>query len=141
MMKLKELVGEHMLDTAAVIGTMGPDPESSQSDNRRVISFGLDGKTFTAIEEDLGAGRSSLDRIAVEDGHTEALQGATLVSRPVIITHQDNASQEPHGVDDWDIIVVTDRDTAHIWLRLGTEGVNDDYPSCIFDWTPAMTVV
>lgn len=130
--ELSDLVGTHILDTAAVMTVLPPE-DASWGEERSCASFGMDGKTYTAIEDPNDGYRSYLSAITVDEGHTEALIGASPIGRKVVCTHEDCA---PAGgfEDGRDLLTVTDAKTGHVWMVLGTTNTDDYYPCCVLEW-------
>ena len=129
--ELKDLAGAHLLDTAAIVSTL--PPQDSWFDERVCVSFGMDGKTYTAIEDPSDGYRSYLSGITVQDGHSELLKGASAIGRKVVATHEDS---EPDGEYERgrDLLTITDAETGHVWLVIGTKNTDDYYPYCVLEW-------
>lgn len=133
-MELSDLVGRHMLNTAAVL----TETNNRYGENEDILCIGIDGKTFTFAENADDGYRSYLREIECEDGlYGPKLVGATIINRPVWI---DYISVGNGGVTDWggsgesDLIKITDEYTGHVWAFIGTINTDDYYPSCVLSW-------
>ena len=125
-MNLSDLVGEHILDTAAVMGLENRHDSEGIVD---YIAFGMDNKTYKFYENPDDGYRSYLGDIEVKDGITSDLKLASLIVRYVMI--------EYHSTDEdgyaCEMITVTDQETGHLWMRIGTRNTDDYYPCCVFE--------
>jgi len=113
---LKDLVGDHTLDFAAVTDSLG--------DGTGIVQFFMDGKTFTAVEDPDDGYRSFLEGIYVGPNNKYLL--APPINREVRATHEDS--------DQRDLLTITDIETGHVWLEIGTEDTDDWYPYCVMHW-------
>lgn len=130
-----DLVGIHTLDTAFVMSVLPEDPDGWADRRAQVVSFGMNGKTYSAAEDPSDGYRSSLDYIEEHEGHTEALKGAALVGRKVKIVHV--TQPDIHSYDDGcDILRFVDVDTYHVWGEIGTANSQDYYPRFVLSWNP-----
>ena len=93
----------------------------------------MDGKTYAAIEDPCDGYRSYLEGIYVEDGHSDLLKCASPVRRKVIATYEDCSPKGgyEHGRD---LLTITDAETGHVWLIIGTKNTDDYYPYCVLEW-------
>jgi hypothetical protein len=122
---MDSLVGRHFLNTAAILGRYKKGFGYS-ADEADTLSIGIDGNTYTFFEDPSDGYRSYMGDIEVIAHLTDALKGAALVNREVIIR------DDPRK--DKDIIEIIDATTGHIWARLGTDNYDDYYPTCILEW-------
>lgn len=117
------LLGTHVLDTAAVESTVAGHPDSASH-----FSFGMGGRVYTATEDPSDGYRSYCEKIVVSDDKT-LLKGAAPLGRVVHVTQE-----IPDKYRNCDILVFTDAETGHVWMRLGTDNTDDYYPFCVFEW-------
>ena len=131
---LHELTGRRVLNTAAVMATI-PDttyPWRDIGDTIDIMSIGIDGNTYTFVEDGNDGYRSYMGAVEVEPGlNSTKLTGASLINRDVWINYIER-SAEYSGV--CDIIQIVDMATSHIWAVLGTDNTDDYYPSCVMQW-------
>lgn len=133
--KLEDLVGRHMLDVAMVMSRL-PVDDDDWSEEVDVMSFGMDGKTYTATEDADDGYRSMLGSLEVEDGHTTAILSGTHIEREVEIKYFSKYPDTKPCNHEWcDIIRIIDVQTKHIWLELGTDHSDKYYPFCIMRWS------
>lgn len=128
-MELKDLIGLHEL-SGVDMGKMPAKEEWYSSEECETISFVLDGKTYTAIEDPSDGYRSNMRDIAeggveVQNRFTPQLVMCALYER----TPDDYATEN-------DILVMTDVVTGKAVLRVGTANTDDYYPYWVAEWSP-----
>lgn len=122
---ISDLVGRHILTTAAIFSEI----PYGRNESKQCVSVGIDGNTYTFVEDPNDGYRSYLEEVLVEPGINEKLALAPLINREVLIVHYEgNASRQD------DLIQIYDMDTGHLWSRIGTENTDDYYPYCILEW-------
>lgn len=128
---LKSLVGKHTLDWAAVSttietkGLFGTDPANA-------IAWGMDGRTYLAVEDPDDGYRSYLDEVLVFEGKNDFLDGASPVGREVVVLHTGRGQYSGKA----DVIEIYDTEDGHLWAVIGTENTDDYYPYCVLQWNP-----
>lgn len=121
LIKMQSLVGKHILS--------GVDMEKIKACNgyedAQSISFVLDNKTYTAIEDPSDGYRSSLDRLIESDRN--------IINKfqpiPVFVVY-DTQGGCSELLDFYDI------ENGKCILQIGTENTNDYYPYFIAYWQP-----
>lgn len=127
-MQLEDLIGPHKLTYAARTDIKHPFDY-----DKDCIVWGMDGKIYMAIEDINDGYRSSLGLIFVADGDMYELSSyPEFINRNVIVRHV--TKSEYYGVSD--IVEFIDIETGHLWMRLGTDNIDDYYPSFIAQWYP-----
>ena len=126
-MKLKDLVGEHILDAVDFDSTevnRWGDLEDSQ-----VCRFRLDGNTYVAIEDPSDGYRSSMDEIRIDKKSSmkNIFGGVAVVG-----VHRTTGS---YG-DKNDVLELIDIKTGGVVLEVGTDSVDDYYPSFVARFHP-----
>jgi len=122
------ILGKHVLDTAVIESVITHENTYYEDSNR--FAFGLDGKVFVATEDPSDGYRSYLKSFEVTDD-TSFIKGAAPIKRKVLVTRM---SDDYNSVND--VLVFTDVETGHIWMRIGTANTDDYYPYCVLDWHP-----
>lgn len=134
-MELKDLVGEHLLDSVDFsneqVKTWGDEFEACQ-----VMRFRLDGKVYTATEDPDDGYRSSMSQITVGDWWM------TNVFTPVRVVGRHRTVYEYGGSSD--VLELVDVGTGKTVIEVGTDNDNDNdddyYPSFVANFDPtAMT--
>lgn len=121
-MELKDFVGKHQFS--------GVDYAEDGHDGAINIIFCIDGVTYLA-QEDLDDGyRSYMDELKVSEKPCKN----TFEPQEVICEHV-NKSESWLG-EDSDILLIKNAKTGELILKIGTEDVNDYYPSCVMEYHP-----
>ncbi len=120
---LSDLTGKHVLDFAAMESSIVENGEDCN-----VVSWGMDGCTFVAVEDPDDGYRSYLSCISRHTGKHQSINGAAPIGRPVTIRHLDEYNK--------DMIEIIDVSTGHLWARIGTDNTDDYYPYCVLEWNP-----
>lgn len=127
-MELKDLIGEHMLDAVDFsneqVKTWGDEFEACQ-----VMRFRLDGKCYIATEDPDDGYRSSMRELAVS---YDAEMKNVFSPLKVIGRHRTEGS---YGDQD-DVLELIDAVTGQTVLEVGTESVDDYYPSFVASFHP-----
>jgi len=114
-MELKDLVGRHMF-SGIEEGQIGQDCNT--------IKFTLDSIHYMAVEDPNDGYRSYLSDVVITD------EAPKYVFPPVpVVCTTDN-------IIDNDILEFYDIITHSLVLRIGTENLDDYYPTCIIDYYP-----
>jgi len=116
LVEFKDLVGDHILNTACI--------QHSFDDGRGVVEFNMGCKTYTAIEDPDDGYRSYLEGLYI--GPLKDLT-ASIINRKVRATHECSERR--------DLLTLTDVETGHVWLVIGTEDTDDYYPYCVMQWS------
>lgn len=119
-MKLEDLKGEHMF--SGVDYTSGKDGEIN-------ILFCLDGVTYIAEEDPDDGYRSYMKELRVSETQCRN----TFKPERVFCDYTDKSTF--YGGDS-DILVIKNPLTANVILKIGTEDVDDYYPSCVMEYHP-----
>lgn len=121
-MELKDFVGKHQFS--------GVDYAEDGYGGAINIIFCIDGVTYLA-QEDLDDGyRSYMDELEVSKKPCRN----TFEPEEVICEHIDK-SKDYFGYDS-DILLIKNAKTGELILKIGTEDVNDYYPSCVMEYHP-----
>lgn len=131
-MELKDLVGPHKMLVAA-----RPDARHPFSTDKEGLVWFLetDGKdrVFMAFEDNNDGYRSQMGPLFVADGDAyEILNGPDYIRRDVVGRHVTQGEYSGEA----DILELIDTQTGHTWLRVGTENIDDYYPSFVAAWFP-----
>jgi hypothetical protein len=110
-MEFKHLLGKE-------VGFCGID------DTRVCLSYDGERHAYHVVEDPDDGYRSMLKEIV-----EVPLDGLIFFSRPI-------ATVRVVSDDDIDGYQLVDVDDGHVWLRFGTEGYDDYYPTFVFDYTP-----
>lgn len=125
-MELKDLVGPHKMLYAARTDVAHPfDP------GKAGIAFVLDDVQYLAFEDDNDGYRSQMGALFSAPG-AGCLWSPDYIQRDVVCRHV-TTSQYGDGAD---ILEVIDAKNGHLWMRVGTDNIDDYYPSFIADWFP-----
>ncbi len=126
-MELKDLVGERVLDCAAIIIT---NPFNSDGSG---IAFFMDGMAYLALEDLNDGYRSDMGAIltGAATAYSMGAENYELINRPVTCRHL-----QQRGGKGCDILEIIDKETDHVWLRVGTENTDDYYPYFVGTWNP-----
>jgi len=98
--------------------------------------FKLDDMIFEAIEDESDGYRSYLESVRRHDSWKRNFF-ATPIARVVVV--EDNVSHSPrrkHPPTDDSCYVLRDVADGHVWLRFGTENLDDYYPYFVFEYQP-----
>jgi len=125
MTELNDLVGLHKL-TGVDFDYMVLDELFDNPKDRNVINFVLDGKTYTAIEDDNDGYRSAMDEIKVSNFKVSNKFKAVKVL----------GTMREGGYNKHDIIDFIDCITGKIVLSVGTRNTDDYYPTFMNEWKP-----
>jgi hypothetical protein len=129
-MELKDLVGPHEMLQAARPGINHPFDGSKDG-----IAFCLDDKVYLAFEDDNDGYRSCMGALFVADAEAYNLWSPDYIRRKVVCRHL-TQNNDKYDTSPCDILEVIDVENGHCWLRVGTENIDDYYPSFIAVWTP-----
>lgn len=125
-MELKDLIGPHKLEAAA-----RPDVRHPFSDGEG-IAWEMDNKVYMVFEDNNDGYRSEAGPLFVADGPAYRLWSPDYIHRDVVGRHVTKGDYSGHA----DILELIDVETGHVWLRVGTDNVDDYYPSFVAVWTP-----
>lgn len=128
--ELKDLVGWHILSGVETGYGKLFESYGGTFENCNFISFILDGKKYTAVEDPDDGYRSCLGYIEVETGDIEN----TFPNTEVFIT-MDGAPANVSGYKD-DVASFYSVKTARIVLQIGTSNVGDWYPYFVAYFKP-----
>ncbi len=129
MIELKELVGKHKMPVAGTTDVRHPfDGDKSG------ICFFLDDMAYMVFEDQNDGYRSCAGPIfsAKTDAY-DVIPNYEYINRDVVVRH---VKDSRYGGDAADIIEIIDVETAHVWLRVGTDNIDDYYPSFVAEWNP-----
>jgi len=126
-MELRDLVGPHKMIQAARTDITHPFDSGKEG-----VAFCLDDKVYLAFEDDNDGYRSQMGALFVATAEAHDLWSPHYIRRDVVCRHVD---RDKYG-DNSDILEVIDADTGHLWLRVGTENIDDYYPGFIAQWFP-----
>lgn len=121
-MELNDLTGKHILSGVDFI-TRPPDYENGRYEDATVLSFVLDGITYSAIEDPSDGYRSMMEKIVVSD-------------EPVTNKFPDNEVLGSMREGENDILDLYDTRTGKLVLSVGTEDLGDYYPGFIASFHP-----
>jgi hypothetical protein len=127
-MELKDLIGAHKLsgvdfDTEEV-------ERYDETETAEVCRFRLDGQVFTAVQDPGDGYRSSMKELIA--GPTAKIKNK-FPSIPVFCIHRIAGRSYGDGAD---ILDIYDMTTAKIILSVGTDNIDDYYPSWVASFTP-----
>lgn len=126
-LELSDLVGPHTLDACARTDVTHPfDPHSSG------IAWSMDGKVYMAFEDVNDGYRSECAPIFVAEGGFYEFCSPEYLNRQVV---GKCVTKDEYGSED-DILELVDVETGHVWLRVGTEDIDDYYPAFVAEWHP-----
>jgi hypothetical protein len=124
---LEKLTGLHTL-SGVETGFMDDEKEYEGMVSCNYISFILDGKKYTAVEDPLDGYRSSMDRLIVDKGKLKNTFPDTQV---LVVFTKDNRYFISNS-----LVCFYAIDNAQIVLEVGTETVDDYYPSFVASFHP-----
>lgn len=126
----QELVGEGIFEIAPMELR---HPFDADADG---VAFTLSGVTYLVFEDPNDGYRSSAGPLLSFPGHLYEIgtggQYPDYILEPVFVSHR--AKGEYGGEDD--ILEVTSKATGKIIFIVGTENVDDYYPSFVWRWSP-----
>jgi len=122
--ELKSLLGGHKLSGVDMINRQIEKYGSMEDCN--VINFVLDGKTYTAIEDPSDGYRSSMEKIFISDD--KVINNF----KPIAVV----AIEKPCTYCENDVVQFFDCKTGKLVLEVGTENVDDYYPSFVANFNP-----
>ena len=125
-MELSEFKGEYTLDAVDYAHTF----EQYGLEYANSISFRLNGRTYTAVEDPRDGYRSSMSDIFVDE---------VTITKNVFTPVQVRASYV-HD-DDTDILYLADVQTGEVVIEVGTTNCDGDYPSFVSNFNPAAMIV
>lgn len=126
--KLIELVGEHVLD-AVDFSSQEVEKWGSHFEACQAIRFRLDGKCYIASEDPNDGYRSCMDKLMISD---DAEMKNVFTPLRIVGRHR---TQGRHGNLD-DVLELIDVATGQIVLEVGTESLDDYYPSFVAAFHP-----
>lgn len=126
-MELKDLVGPHKLECAA-----RPDANHPFGRDCEGIAWAMDNKVYMVFEASNDGYRSSAGPILVADGPAYDFWDPEYLHRDIVGRHVTKGDYSGEA----DILELIDVATGHVWLRVGTDNVDDYYPSFVAVWTP-----
>lgn len=121
----EQLIGKHKLSYIYTTVTHPFDPDG------QAVAVILDGKTFLFLEDTNDGYRSSLGQILVSDTNP-SLRDYTYVDRDVFISISDKSEYAGKA----EIYVFKDAKTNEIALEIGTDNIDDYYPSFVYRYNP-----
>lgn len=127
-MKLKELVGTHSLD-AVDFSTKSIETWGDSFEDCQVCRFRLDGITYMAIEDPNDGYRSTMEELGIDKG---AKMKNVFSAIDVVSRHRTKGS---YGNED-DILEILDVNSGKRILEVGTESIDDYYPSYVANFHP-----
>ena len=125
-MELSEFKGEYTLDAVDYAHTI----EQYGLEYANSISFRLNGRTYTAVEDPRDGYRSSMSAIFVDE---------VTITKNVFTPVQVRASYV-HD-DDTDILYLADVQTGEVVIEVGTTNCDGYYPSFVSNFNPAAMIV
>lgn len=126
-MELKDLVGRHML-SGVEMGLRRRDTEAYE--DAQTISFVLDGKTYTAIENPEDGYRSSMRELIEDEGFVVK---NTFYPHQVIALFRGKCDVFDYEEE---ILDFFDGTSGLCVLSVGTNYYEDYYPMFVAEWTP-----
>lgn len=129
--KLSDLVGESVLETVPRIDVRHPfDTDASG------VVFTLGGRTYLVFEDPSDGYRNSAGPLLSFAGAAYELGGEGFwpdyIHEEVYCSHRTKGS---HGNDD-DVLEVSSKATGQLIFEVGTEDIDDYYPSYVCRWDP-----
>jgi hypothetical protein len=136
-MELKELEGSHKLSGVSYVNEMlnGGEFTNEYSWNDGavcVISFILDGITYTAVEDANDGYRSAIGNLFIN----EFVCSNTFEPIDVICKHKTEYNVNDFSKRYCDILEIYSIKSGKIILTVGTDNTDDYYPSFVSDWNP-----
>jgi hypothetical protein len=131
-MELKDLVGPHKLTG---VDRYNEDVKYSYGDgyeNCEHISFRLDGKVYTAIEDPSDGYRSNMRDIQVSDHK----MSNTFKAVNVIARYVDHRAPNKYSAEECDILELINAKNGEVILSVGTGNTNDYYPYWVAEFNP-----
>jgi hypothetical protein len=124
----KSLLGIHVLSAVETGYVSVKDEDSSDFENCNFISFVLDGKTYTAIEDPSDGYRSSMRCLKVSKRKLNNVIPDTQVL--VVFGYEDKYYATEN------ILWFYSTEAAELVLKIGTEDCGDYYPSFLHEFIP-----
>lgn len=125
--ELKNLIGRHKLSGVEISNKNIKSGYDDEYEDCQCISFVIDGKTCTAIEDPEDGYRSSMKEIRV---NLVPLKN-TFEPVDVICSYK-----ETEDGNDCEILEIRDIKSNKVVLEVGTDNTDDYYPSFICCWMP-----
>lgn len=128
-MKLSDLVGEHVFKYVPKTDIRHPLCNDASG-----VLFGLDDTIYLVFEEESDGYRSSAGPLLSFVGSAYELGGSyhEYLSEPVICSH---GTRGQYGGES-DALEVRSKETGGLIFRVGTDNVDDYYPSFVVEWRP-----
>jgi hypothetical protein len=131
-MQLSDLVGEHVLEIVPRVDIRHPIPGSDANG----ALFTLSGKTYLIFEDESDGYRSSAGPLLCFEGSAYVIGGGSFypdyIHEAVLCSH---VTKGEYGGQD-DILEVRSKETGEVIFRVGTDNVDDYYPSFVCEWRP-----
>lgn len=127
-MELKDLVGEHILDAVDFCEEQVKNYYGDGFDNCSVIRFRLDGNVYIASEDPDDGYRSSMRDLVV--GYFEMKN----IFPPIKVVGVHRKKGDRREVDD--ILELIVLETGKVVIEVGTENLDDYYPSFVANFDP-----
>jgi hypothetical protein len=129
-MELKDLVGLHELTGVELYATPAKEEWYSSEPSCETISFVLDGKTYTAIEDPSDGYRSNMRDIVEGDFQVKNTFSPVKVMCSMHEAAPDDYARENDCLEMMDVV------SGKIVLRVGTMNTDDYYPWWVGEWSP-----
>ena len=129
MTELKDLVGLRRLDCAPNMEIRHPFDADANG-----VCFMLDGVDYLAFEDPSDGYRSALGALIVLEGYIGQSQKRQYVHEQVNCVHRTVNPNHPDDEDD--VLEIRNSVTGHLILEIGTEAVDDYYPSFVCRYYP-----
>lgn len=134
-MELKDLVGPHKMLVAARTGVRHPLIDDKDGVAWFLQTEGIGDRIFMAFEDNNDGYRSQMGPLFVAHGDAyEIVEDPDYIRRNVVCRHLAKDSGDYSG--ECDILEIIDVVTGHTWLKVGTENIDDYYPSFVCVWSP-----
>lgn len=130
---MNDLIGPHILRGVS-FGSV--KPEGYYKDTSDTISFILDDKIYTAVEDDNDGYRSALGDIYIADETPSFAAGGGVIFAGVHVTAAWSKNTGEHDNRGDAILDFTDTVSGKIVLSVGTDYSDDWYPSFVASWMP-----
>lgn len=124
-MNLSDLVGKHKLQAAR------PDVRHPFNPDSEGIAWAMDDKVYIAFSDNNDGYRSNCAPLLIAEGPAWEFWSPDYIMRDVVGRH---VTKGEHGP--CDILELIDAETGHVWLRVGTENIDDYYPWFVASWHP-----
>jgi hypothetical protein len=125
--ELKDLVGRHVLSGVEMNNVSIKNEYGNDYEDCQCISFMIDGKTCTAIEDPQDGYRSSMREIKV------SLTPLKTHFEPVEVMCEHVTGHEEYQSD---ILEIKDVKSGKVILEVGTDNTDDYYPFFVCRWQP-----